>query len=54
MTSVTLQSVEAYEMGVNNLADVVEKCVKDTTTLVSKADELNSEMGPIHSLAGQM
>jgi len=54
MTKITLQSVEAYELGVTNLSDVVDKCVKDTATLVSKADELNSEMGPIHNIAGQM
>jgi len=54
MSKITLQSVDAYQMSINNLGEVVDKCVADTSVLVSKADELNAEMAPIHNIAAQI
>jgi len=54
MSKVTLQSCEAYDLCATNISDTVDKCVSSTSLLISKADQLNSEMPPIHQIAAQM
>ena len=51
---ITLQSVEAYALGVDQVNKTVEGCVEETVALINKADELNANMAPIHQLAAQM
>ena len=41
-------------MGVEQVGKTVDKCVEDTLALITKADELNANMAPIHELATQM
>ena len=54
ISSITLQSVEVYGLGVEQLGKTVDKCVDDTVALITKSDELNTNMAPIHELAAQM
>jgi hypothetical protein len=51
---VTLQSSEVYGQGVAQVGRTVDKAVADTVALISKTDELNANMGPVHELAAQM
>lgn len=54
ISRITLQGAQIYQTSVENTQVVVDKCIKDTLLLISKADELNNDMEAIHKLGDQM